>query len=270
MNTFNGESEFTSFLENIPATSKPSAMVHIYGSLYLDAASVVMVDAFQLAGQNYPSVAVAYRMGERMETVRKFFNTLDEAERVAREIKDRVNQGRFPPAISAVRTMSTISEADAKKFAEEFARMPIGTIQPITFTNPNYLHTTDPFLKAASDPEEHVEHDIGGEGKIESGGLFTQIDASADIRPFNNGDFVREKKPDAPRMIVDHIALSGSVQCHWTKPSGLVERKGFDADELVSICDRCNATLATCPCGAKWCLDHQANPLVCPTCGARP
>jgi hypothetical protein len=32
----------------------------------------------------------------------------------------------------------------------------------------------------------------------------------------------------------------------------------------------CNATLCVCEkCGAKWCLDHQINPLVCPGCGDR-
>lgn len=33
---------------------------------------------------------------------------------------------------------------------------------------------------------------------------------------------------------------------------------------------RCGASLVLCSCGAKWCLDHQPNPLVCPQCGKRP
>lgn len=39
----------------------------------------------------------------------------------------------------------------------------------------------------------------------------------------------------------------------------------------ATVCDRCHASLVVCDeCGRKWCLNHQASPLVCPGCGVRP
>lgn len=41
--------------------------------------------------------------------------------------------------------------------------------------------------------------------------------------------------------------------------------------DTMPRCPVCRAGLVVCElCNTQWCLDHQSNPLVCPSCGDRP
>lgn len=93
-----------------------SALVHIHGDLYVDAAAVVAVETAR-EGSCQEGVAVAFRVAN--DSVTRFFPcpNRDAAQKLAAEIVERVNGGRLACVMTV--TNPEISQAEIRKATEE-------------------------------------------------------------------------------------------------------------------------------------------------------
>ena len=89
----------------------PSAMVHIHEDLYVDAARVLSVQAFERHGIAH--VQVEYERGQEFDGSIFTIANIETARALASQITDRVNKGRFP--LMAVRYSSAPKESDLAK-----------------------------------------------------------------------------------------------------------------------------------------------------------